>query len=158
MQCVGWLCLGLALWAILVPVRLFFTWLGIRNRGVGLCVMLLCVVGVALGFDVPVRWMQAVEHHERARARAAGEARRDPARVTEKALAGKDAPRVTEKALVGKDAPRGRGLISPPAPQSDKDRRREAAAAARARARYEIEQRRLEQSGTGRAIERQQRR
>ena len=145
MQCVGWLCLGLALWAILVPVRLFFTWLGIRNRGVGLCVVLLCVVGVALGFDVPVRWMQAVEHHERARARAAGEARRDPARVT-------------EKALVGKDAPRGRGLISPPAPQSDKDRRREAAAAARARARYEIEQRRLEQSGTGRAIERQQRR
>ena len=67
MQCVGWLCLGLALWAILVPVRLFFTWLDIQKRGLVLCGVLACVVVVALGFDVPVRWMQAVERHERAK-------------------------------------------------------------------------------------------
>ena len=120
MQCVGWLCLGLALWAILVPVRLFFTWWGIEKRGVGLglCVVVLCVVGVVLDFDVPGWWMQAVEHPERARGRTAGEARRDPARVT-------------EKALVGKDAPRGERSAPSPAAQSDEDRRREAAAAAR---------------------------
>ena len=145
MQCVGWLCLGLALWAILVPVRLFFTWWGIQPRGVWLGVVLVCIVGGALGFDVPGRWMQAVERAEQARVGAAGEARRNRARAR-------------QEALDGRAAPRGGGRSPEAGRQSKEDRRREAAAAARARARYETELRRLEQSGTRRANERQQRR
>ena len=64
-------CLGLALWAMLVPFRLLFTTWGIKKRGRKLFVVLLLFVGL----DVPERWMQTVERYERAKGGEAGERR-----------------------------------------------------------------------------------
>ena len=70
MELVVYLCLGLALWAMLVPFRLLFTTWGIKKRGRKLFVVLLLFVGL----DVPERWMQTVERYERAKGGEAGEA------------------------------------------------------------------------------------
>ena len=132
MELVVYLCIGLALWAILVPFRLLFSWYGNERRGVALVVVLLLVVSIALNLDVPEQWRAVVERLDRPEVRVGGEGRRDRARAPKKAL---------DKS----DAPRGRGLISRPTPQREEDRRREEAAAARARERYEAEQQRLGQ-------------
>ena len=120
----------LVLWAIMVPFRLFCTWVGCSRRV--LFVVFLVVVGVTRRFDVPERWMEAVERPERAKTRAAGEARRGlvgaPKRVLDRSA-----------------APKGRGRLSRPAPQLEEERQRGAVAAKRARERYEAEQRRIEQ-------------
>ncbi len=132
----------LVLWAMLVPFRLVFTAWGVKKRGRKLFVAFLVCAGIADAYDVPDRVMQMVERYKRA---PAGEARRDRARATEKALA-------------GSDTPRGKESGSTLAQASNAARQREEAAARRARARYEAEQRRLEQSRTGQTIEREQRR
>ena len=93
----------LVLWAIMVPFRLFCTWFG-RSRRV-LFVVFLVVVGVTRHFDVPERWMEAVERPERAKTRAAGEAGRGRARAPK---------RVLDRSA----APKGRGRLSRPAPQA----------------------------------------
>ena len=115
----------LVLWAIMIPFRLFCTRFGRSRRG--LFVVFLVVVGVTRHFDVPGRWMEAVERPERAKSRAAQKAGDgDPKRVLDRS-----AP------------PKERGRLSHPAPPLEEERER--AAAARARDRYEAEQDRIEQ-------------
>ena len=111
----------LVLWAIMIPFRLFCTRFGHSRRV--LFVVCLVVMGVTRHFDVPERWMEAVERPERAKARAG-----TPQRVLERS-----------------GAPKGRGRLPRPASQLEEERKRGAAAAKRARERYEAEQRRLEQ-------------
>lgn len=55
----------LVLWAIMFPLRLFCTRFGSSRRG--LFLVFLVVVGVTRHFDVPGRWMEAVERPERAK-------------------------------------------------------------------------------------------
>lgn len=118
----------LVLWAIMIPFRLFCTWSGRSRRA--LFVVFLVVVGVTRHFDVPERWMEAVERPERAKTRAA-----------QKAVDGGP-----KRALDRSVAPKGRGRLTRPTPQLEEERKRGAAAAARARERYEAEQRRLGRS------------
>lgn len=115
----------LVVWAIMIPFRLFYTRVGLSRWG--LFVVFLVVVGVTRHFDVPGRWMEAVERPERAETRAA-----------QKAGDG-DSKRVLDRSA----APKGRERLPRPAPQLEEERQR--AAAARAAERYEAEQGRIEQ-------------
>lgn len=119
----------LVVWAIMIPFRFLYTWLG-RSRCELFVVFLVAVVvvGVTRHFDVPGRWMEAVERSERVKTQAAQKA-------------GDGGPK---RVLDRSAAPKGRERLPRPAPQLEEERER--AAAARARERYEAEQGRLGQS------------
>ena len=121
----------LVLWASMIPFRLFCTWLGLSRRV--LFMVFLVVVGVTRHFEVPERWMEAVERPERDKNAGAGAVKDGrggaPKRVLDRSTGSK-----------------GRGRTSPAVLQLEEERKRAAAAAARARERYEAEQRRRGQS------------
>lgn len=119
MLLVAYLWLKFLFWVILLPLWPIVWLFGIK-RG-GLLVATIMIIGLVHEPDIVGRFNRAVERHEQAKGRAAGEARRDQARAP-------------KRALDRSDAPRGGRLSLAPAVQSEEVRRREEAAARRARA------------------------